>query len=89
MVNNVVSWAQDGWGGAFTSGAAVLINPILNSTEAEKSMKPLTELINSFATAGDTGAKSTMTTFSSWGSFFPVYQTLDPSVTLKLISVNK
>ncbi|KAK6983987.1 cytokinin dehydrogenase 11 [Favolaschia claudopus] len=71
MVDNALTWAADGWGGFSTSELAILVNPILNSTEAEKSLESLINFGNVEVHGNKVpGAQVVVTSFPSFLSFF-------------------
>ncbi|KAF8607283.1 FAD-binding domain-containing protein [Ceratobasidium sp. AG-I] len=67
IIENSVQWAEDGWGGYISPNYAIFATPKLNRTEAEASMAPLTQIVNSF------GSDIIANNFSSYDSFLPLF----------------
>lgn len=72
IVNNTMKWSSQGWGGLI--GPAVghyLLNPVLTLSEANDSLKELSEFVIA------NGGNFTLQTVPSWMSFFNAHPGLD------------
>ncbi|KAF8165925.1 FAD-binding domain-containing protein [Crassisporium funariophilum] len=69
FLENATTFANQGWGGYLTPtiGSLVMLNPVLNAADAEKSMKPLMDLTRSF---GGVSNVTTVNTFQDWFTLF-------------------
>ncbi|KAI5122687.1 hypothetical protein M0805_009740 [Coniferiporia weirii] len=64
LVNNSLQWGNDGWGGHVTSTTMIYVNPLLSLTEAQKSLKPMSDWILS------QNGTAVIETLPSWNAFF-------------------
>lgn len=73
MAENSVRWAEEGWGGISNQGVAIYINPRLDAGAAARSMAPLIKFGQRLVAQKVTGAKTLVTTFPTWSSFFTTF----------------
>lgn len=73
MAENSVRWAEEGWGGISNKGVAIYINPRLDAGAAARSMAPLINFGQRLVAQNVTGAKTLVTTFPTWSSFFTTF----------------
>lgn len=69
LVDNGLTWANEGWGGLSNAQVAAYVNPKLSKADAEKSMAPLI----SFGKQLGNEASVVVREFPSWGSFFETF----------------
>jgi len=67
LINNSLTWANDGWGGHFTSTQLISVTPLLNLSSAISSMSPVAD----FATAN--GGNVIIESLPSWYAFYEKY----------------
>ena len=70
IVNNSLTWSQEGWGAFINAESAVFVTPLLNTSAANASMSPLLEFGLALNESGVPGVEVIFTEFPSWGSFF-------------------
>ena len=83
LVQNGISWADQGWGGFGASGTAILINPNPNATTS--SLAPLIKFGQQLQAQGVPGAATIVTTFPSWNSFFTAFVSQNVAVRTTLL----
>ncbi|KAI0777356.1 FAD-binding domain-containing protein [Trametes elegans] len=69
MVNNSLQWANEGWGGHIVGPTLIHVNPLINSTEAQRSMEPAADFIRAHNGTVD------IEELPSWLAFFTKYVT--------------
>ncbi|KAF8598983.1 FAD-binding domain-containing protein [Ceratobasidium sp. AG-I] len=75
VAENSVQWSREGWGGYIYATTSTLANPRLNQSDAEASMKPLTDFLK-VATDGAGGGPGTgaQVYWTRYPSFLPLWQ---------------
>ncbi|KAF8179553.1 FAD-binding domain-containing protein [Mycena galopus ATCC 62051] len=73
LVNNGLEWAADGWGGFSMSNTAILVNRLLDPTQAAISMAPLISFGQRLQQDEVPGAQTLVKTFPSFLAFFNAF----------------
>ncbi|CAE6439638.1 unnamed protein product [Rhizoctonia solani] len=74
LVDNAVRWAEEGWGGYVYTPAGIIANPLLNVSQAEESLKPMTDFFKTATDGFGNGAGSGASgQWAEYSSFLPLF----------------
>ncbi|KAH7335056.1 hypothetical protein B0J17DRAFT_720576 [Rhizoctonia solani] len=74
LVENAVRWSEEGWGGYVYTPAGIIANPLLNASQAEESLKPMTDFFKTATNGVGGGAGSgALGQWAKYSSFLPLF----------------
>ncbi|CAE7101371.1 unnamed protein product [Rhizoctonia solani] len=83
LVENAVRWSQEGWGGYVFVPAGIIANPLLNASQSEESLKPITDFFKTATDGAGGGAGSGgQGQWTEYSSFYPLFTAIVSGSTL-------